>query len=303
MIAIIHYAYGAPKSIDDLTSYFSHMLNGKPVPQPMIDQISASFLKPGFPDFIASSTQRIAKGLENLLNNQLEEQVKVYNAYKHTAPFVKDAYEQAVIEGATTIITLPINAIHSSSGGGAVHNEVAELIGEKEIRHIALNSWHLDEGITAVYADRVTRAFNWLPLSAHENAHVLFTVHSQPIEAERNKPYIKQFEELASAIANKTGIKNWHITYRSSGGKANWLAPDVKEKIKDLHDAGATGFVTCELLALSADVESYFEIGEDCQKLCESLHVPFSMAEFPGDSFDTVNALAKLVQKYIMESF
>ena len=58
MVGVIHYAYGAPKSIDDVATYFSHILNGKMAPGPMLEKIEASFKKPGFPDFIASATQR-----------------------------------------------------------------------------------------------------------------------------------------------------------------------------------------------------------------------------------------------------
>jgi protoporphyrin/coproporphyrin ferrochelatase len=299
MIAIIHYAYGAPKSVDDVETYFSHILKGKQVPPPMLEKIRAQFLKPGFPDFIASSTQRIAQGLELVLNDKLDEEVKVYNAYKHTSPFVEEVLATALREGATTVVTLPINAISSASGGGAVHTEVAALLEGLSVRHIALDSWHTDENIVAVYAERVGRAFKWLPVAAQNGAHVLFTVHSQPVDPERNENYVKQFEELGQAIAQKAGIENFHITYRSSGGKENWLAPDVKDKIKELHAAGATGFVTCELLALSADVESYVEVGEECQEVCTALNVPFSVSEFPGDSFDTVVALAKLIEKNI----
>lgn len=299
MIGIIHYAYGAPASIDDVADYFSHILNGKTVPRPMLENITASFQKPGFPDFIASSTQRIAKGLEKILNERLEEPVKVYNAYKHTAPFVEDAVEQALADGVNTLITLPINAIFSASGGGAVHQEVADLIIDKQLLHIPIKDWHTNEGIVNVYADRVSRAFNWLPVAAQQHAHLLFTVHSQPLDPERNTIYVKQFTEMATAIAKKARIVNFHTTYRSSGGKATWLEPDVKDKIRELHTAGGTGFVTCELLALTADVESYFEIGEECQKVCDELRIPFALSEFPGDSFDTVYALADLVTSYI----
>lgn len=299
MIGIIHYAYGAPTSIDDIASYFSHILSGKPVPGPMLKNIAVSFKKPGFPDFIASSTQRIAQGLEIVLNERLEEPVKVYNAYKHTAPFIKDAVENALADGVNTIITLPINPISSPSGGGAVHKEVADLIAGQDLLHIPIRDWHTNEGIVHVYAERVKRAYKWLPVAAQENAHVLFTVHSQPLDPERNAIYVKQFTEMAIAIADAAGIQNFHMTYRSSRGKANWLEPDVKDKIRELHAAGGTGFVTCELLALTADVESYFEIGEECRELCDELGVPFALSEFPGDSFDTVYALAALVTTYI----
>lgn len=62
---------------------------------------------------------------------------------------------------------------------------------------------------------------------------------------------------------------------------------------------GATGFVTCGLLALSSDVESYSEVVKECQDVCKELNVPFSVAAFPGDSLDTVIALAEIVKKIV----
>lgn len=165
--------------------------------------------------------------------------------------------------------------------------------------YIPIDDWHTDEGIVGVYAERLSRAFRWLPTAAQQHAHVLFTVHIQPLDPERNDVYIKQFTEMETVIAKAAGINNFHTTYRSARGKANWLGPNVKDKIHELHEADATGFVTCELLALTADVESYFEIGEECREICDGLGVPFALSEFPGDSFDTVYALANLVISYI----
>lgn len=296
MISVIYYAYAAPTSVDDIGDFFSHVLKGKPVPKPMLETIVKSFSKPGFPDFIASSSSRIASGLEVLLKERLTEEVKVYNAYKHTAPFIEDVVSQVISDGATTVVTLAINPIHSATGGGTVHAEVANLLEGTAIRHIQLKDWHLNADIVSIYADRVNRAVKWLPIEAQKNAHVLFTVHSQPTDEERNAPYVKQFSELGQTIAKQIGVENFHITYRSAKGKSTWLGPDVKDKIRELHENGATGIITAELLALTADVESYFEIGEECQELCQELGLPFAVSEFPSDSFDVVYALAKLVQ-------
>ena len=70
MIHVIYYAYGALASVDGAENFSSHVLNGKKVPGPMLDHLRAAFLKSGFPDFIASSSERIAKGLETLLNER-----------------------------------------------------------------------------------------------------------------------------------------------------------------------------------------------------------------------------------------
>lgn len=48
MIAVIYYAYGGPKLIDNVEAYFSHIPNGKDVPAPMLENIVTMFKKPGF---------------------------------------------------------------------------------------------------------------------------------------------------------------------------------------------------------------------------------------------------------------
>ncbi|KYG89877.1 hypothetical protein A0U40_09135 [[Bacillus] sp. KCTC 13219] len=298
MIAVIYYAYGAPKSIDDVQTYFSNILKGKPIPAQMLGGIEEAFKKSGLPDFIRSSTERIAKALQTTLNNRSEEEVRLYNAYKHTAPFVEDVYNEAVQAGAETIVTLSVNPILSVSGGGAVHTEVAELVKGSDIRHIAIDNWHLDEGIVNVYAERVRRAFDWLPIEAQKSAYVLFTAHSQPLVPERSEPYAKQFEELSAAIAKKATIERFQSVYRS-GKSEGWLSPNVKDAMKNLHAAGAQGFVTCELLSVSADVESFSEINSECRELAKELDVSFATSEFLGDSFDTILALTALIEKRI----
>lgn len=300
MIAVIHFAYGAPTSIDDVPTYFSHIIGGREVPPPMLEKIVAQFKQPAQADFIASATQRIAKGLQHLLPTMLQQHVRVYNAYKHTAPFLADAVTQAIEDGATTIVTLPINPIFSPSGAGTFHAEAAQLIAGKNIQHIEIKGWNTHSAIVDIYADRVSRAYNWLPAESRKNAYVYFTVHSQPIKPEGNEPYVGEFEALAAAVAKKAGIENFATVYRSSGGKANWLAPDVKDAIRAQAAEGTSGFVTCELLSLAADVESFIEIGPDCEALAQELNVNFVRAEFPGDSFDTVMALAQIVQEHVL---
>lgn len=299
MIAVIHFAYGAPASIDDVPTYFSHIIGGREVPPPMLGKIVSQFKQPFQADFIASATQRIAKGLQHVLPTLLDADVKVYNAYKHTAPFLQDVVAQAIAYGATKIVTLPVNPIFSPSGAGAFHEEVAGLVAGTNIEHIAVKGWNTHDAIVDVFADRVLRAYNWLPAESRNDAFVFFTVHSQPIKPEGNEPYVSEFEALAAAIAQKAGIENYAAVYRSSGGKENWLAPDVKDAIRTQAAAGTKGFVTCELLSVAADVESFIEIGVDCAEVAKELGVDFVRAEFPGDSFDTVMALAQIVKEHV----
>ncbi|MEO4053671.1 hypothetical protein [Solibacillus sp. CAU 1738] len=113
-----------------------------------------------------------------------------------------------------------------------------------------MKKWNTHPAVVRVYEERVRRAFDWLLAQALQASYVLFTVHSQPVDLDRNKVYVQQYEELAN--------------------------------------------VTCAFLSLSADGETFFEIGND-------LGVAFAISEFPSDSFDTVYALAEIVEQHIKD--
>jgi len=298
MIGIIYYAYGAPKSLDDVTPYFTKIMKGKTPPPHVIESVTAQFRKLGGVDPLAANTSRIAKGLEHALQQRVTEPVKVYNAYKNTEPSIPDVIDTMLKDGITTFITLPVNPIMSTAAS-AFHDEVSTLLASHDVTVIQAKNWHLHEELLAVYKDRVLRAVEWIPAEKRAQTHVLFTVHSQPIDPERNENYVRQFSELSEAISKAAQIDNWHLTYRSGNGKGDWLGPNVKDMINKLYQEGAQGFVTCELLSLSADIESYFEIGIDCQTICEELQVEFAQSEFPADSYDTIQALAAIVASFI----
>lgn len=192
MIGIIYYAYGAPKSLDDVTPYFTHIMKGKTPPPHVIENVTAQFKKLGGVDPLAVNTGRIAKGLEHSLQNRLTQPVKVYNAYKHTEPYIPDVVDTMLKEGITTFITLPVNPI-MSTGAAAFHDEVSTLLASHDVKVIHAKNWHLNDELLAVYKDRVQRAYEWIPVEKRAQTHVLYTVHSQPIDPEKTRTMYANF--------------------------------------------------------------------------------------------------------------
>jgi len=294
------YAYGAPQSTDELPDYFLHLLKGETVPDAVVASLGERFRRFGSVDPLSSQTVRIAKGLEKVLSNRMGEEIRAYNAYKHTPPFVKDTLEQMLSEGVTKIAVLTIYPIFSSAERATLHQEIERsLEGKRQVELIYIEDWYTAPEIIEVYVERVRRAFRWIPSHIRPNTYVLYTVHSQRINPAGNKVYVQQHEEMASRISKQAGISNWKAVYRSAGDLGEWLTPDVKDEMRRLAAIGAKGFVTCELMTLVADLESFYEIGEDTQRVAEELQAEFVRAEFPGDSFDAVVALAAIVEKQL----
>lgn len=300
MIGIIFYAYAAPQSRDDLPEFFSHLIDGKEVTTKVVEDFVIRYREFGSNDPLGAHTARIAKGLEKCLKKNLKG-VKVYNAYKHTSPFIEDTLHKMLADGIDTFVTLSVNPIFSPTGAGVYRKEVEDFLIESGQKHklIHIKDWNTHPAIISVYADRLKRAFTWLPAHVRKDAFVLFTVHSQPVNPAGNYEYIEQYQAMAQAVAIEAGIENWMMTYRSASSKEGWLSPDVKDAMRSLSVEGSKGFVTCELLSIVADMESFFEIGRDAQVVSEELKVEFVRTEFPGDSFDTVSALAEIVSEQL----
>lgn len=290
MLGILFYAYGAPQSIDDVPAYFEHII-GRTPPAPMMENVTQQFKDLQTADPITLYAPRIAEALETVLNQDGANTVRVYNAYKHTAPFTDDAIQAARADGCTELLTLTVNPIYSASGGGSFHEEVAEKVTDMPV--IPLKNYYEAASIVEMYARRVKAAYDFLPREATKK--VFYTVHSQIVDPERNAPYVAAFEAFAKLVSEKAGVPDFEAVYRS--GRKGWLDPDVKEAIRRDTAAGFDGFVTCELLSIVPDMESFFEIGRDCKVLCEELQVAFVQSEFIGDSFDGIMALANEIKQ------
>lgn len=301
MIGIIVMSYGSPLSVDDIDHYFSHILNGRIPPIEQLKKVKDEFLSLESPDPLGFYTEQQAEALQNLLQLKGHEQVRVYPAFKHAAPFVEDAVKQLVEEDVSQIFTLPLTPIYSKTGVGQYQQMVRDYVEQlgSTIPVSDIGNWHLHETFVEVLAKRVSKALAWLSKEAQMKTTVVFTAHSKPGTAEKNQEYCEQFMAIAEQVAKKAAIANWKIAYRSGRPNQEWLSPDVKEVIKQEADAGQKGIVVCELLSITANMEVLSEIGYECKQLSNSLGLEFVRSEFLNDSTDFLLALSTIVETYL----
>lgn len=297
MIGIVTFAYGAPKSLDDIEAYHTHISHGKKQPK-KINQMKNQYRHMAVGDTLGSVSKRQIEALAQALQAQLNKRVKGYVAYKHTAPFTEDVIRQMVADGVTKIITFPIKALYSKSGfvyyQVLVRNALKELA--VDIPVLDIEGWHDHPSIVHVLSDRVRTAWNFLPGDVKEDSQVIFTSHSLPGKPATHQAFEEQFTELAGLIAKQANIPKWRISYRSAGTHADvWLGPDIQEVIEMEADAGTKGIVVCELLTLTSNLEASYDIGYDIQPICKRKDIEFFQTAMVDDSFDFIMALAQIV--------
>lgn len=304
MKAILLMTYGSLKSIDDLPAFYTHIFHGqRPSPDVLIDG-TKRFRSIGTPDPLGSITDRQAAALEQRLLHYFGERIKVYQAMKHTPPFIEDTIRQIIEDGVTELYTLPLSPLHSRTGTDAYHRQVRKALAaiKTNINVVEITQWHLFPGIIEAIAKRLRAALQWLSAGSRAQATVLFTAHSQPGLPEANLAFIQSFTELAQAVAELAGSRQWRLAYRSAGpAPQKWLQPDVLDRIEEVAKEGGKAVIICELLSLTENVEALYDCRIHARLKAEACGLEFVAAEFLNDSADYMDALAHLIYKRMIE--
>ncbi|OIJ20885.1 ferrochelatase [Anaerobacillus alkalidiazotrophicus] len=298
MIGVLIMNYGSPKSIDGLTSYFTHIMHGHEPSEEMIHEAKLRYIELGVADPLGSVTKRQASAIQSVLSKNTNEQLKVYIGCKHSEPFVEDAVEQMVADGVKYIITLPLTTFYSKTGVGLYEKKVDKKLADLQINIPVLNvkNWHLDSNIIDCFTNRVHTAHTWLSKDVKNDCIVIFTAHSQPGKPETHLTYTTQFEELATSIARNVSL-DWRIAYRSAGPQPQlWIGPDVQDVIKEVANEGKQSIIMCDLLSVTENAEVYFDAGVFSQKTANELGIEFLRTPFLNDSYDFISAICDVVE-------
>lgn len=303
MIGIIVMSYGSPQSIDDVESYFTHILNGRTPPAEHLNRIVEQFRSLETADLLGSYTVQQAEALQKLLRLTWDQEVKVYAGCKHAPPFMEDMLQRMIEDNVTQVVTLPLTPLYSKTGVGVYRQAVRDYLNERNISIpvVDIEHWHLDAEFVDALAKRVNTAIQWLSEEGRAKSTVVFTTHSKPGTFEKNEVYCRQFAALAEQIAKKLEVADWRLAYRSARPGQEWLGPDVKEVIFEEAARGQKGIVGCDLLTIASNLEALHEVGRDCKQFAKEQKVEYVRAEFLNDSADFMFALASIVKRQLQE--
>lgn len=292
--AIILYSYATLTSIDDVGDFYRHIMHSYATEE-VIKQGKNNFKKIGMSDPLSSTTKRLGRILVQRLEKETGEEWKYYIGNKHTFPFVKDAIEQCVKDGAEKIIAIPTTPIHAKTGTELYHKQAKKALKQlsSNIPLILLTDYYKEELFIDMMAERLKDAYGWLSEDSRKNTEIIFTSHSLPGSTEKNRDFITQYEYLANKLMEKLPEAiPYSLAYRSAGpDKDVWLGPDILDVMKERADKGAKAFVCCELLSIIANVEVIQEVGMDAHRLTEELNVDFVQTEYINDHYDFVEFL------------
>ena len=275
-------AYGSPEHPGDIPAYFQDIRGGRPVRPEAVAELAERYRRIGGRSPLNEITEAQRAALE------VETGLPVFVGMKHWHPWIADAVDAALADGAERIAALVLAPHYSrmSIGGYRDRLETA-LDGRAELSFV--ESWHDHEPYIELLADRVQGT----------DAHVVFTAHSLPerILAEGD-PYREQLLETSRLVARRAGIERWSFAFQSESPTGEpWLGPDILVELETLHANGVREVLVAPVGFVCDHLEILWDLDVAAREKAAELGLELDRIESLNADPAFVRGLAGLVRK------
>ena len=268
--AVILLAHGAPLRVKDIPKYLKNIRGGKDSSTEVIQEVASRYKQIGGRSPLLDITTAQAEALEQYLN-QGEDEFKVYIGMRTWSPYIKDAVNQAVSDGAQRIVALclaPQYSRWSTERYKKAFDDAMAVWPSRKIEVRFVTSWPNQPLLIDAFVERYRAAEVDLKAKGKQNIHTIFTVHSIPTDSVEmfGDPYVEEYGKTLQGILQQVEIPNWHQAYQSQGMiPVPWLEPSVEETLDTIAKAGGktalmipVGFV-CDHIEILYDIDIAFK--------------------------------------------
>lgn len=268
--AVILLAHGAPLRVQDIPRYLKNIRGGTNSSPEVIQEVASRYKQIGGRSPLLDITTAQAEALERYLN-QGKDDFKVYVGMRNWSPYIKDAVNQAVNDGADRIVALCLAPHYSKWSTERYQKAFVEALDVWQSRKLEvrfITSWPNQPLLIDAFVERYRAADVDLKAKGKKDVHTIFTVHSIPSDSVEmfGDPYVDEYGKTLQGILQQIDITHWHQAYQSQGMiPVPWLEPSVEETLDKIADAGSktalvvpVGFV-CDHIEILYDIDIAFK--------------------------------------------
>ncbi|MBU9713991.1 ferrochelatase [Evansella tamaricis] len=303
-IGLLVMAYGTPRSLEEVESYYTHIRRGRKPSKEQLDDLIERYEAIGGISPLAKITEDQTKRLEEELNRRSDTyEFRSYQGLKHIDPFIEDAVHQMNQDGLTDAVSIVL-APHYSTFSVKSYNgrakEEAESIGGPNITSV--ESWYDEPKFIDYWVEQIRLTREKMSNEERDNHVVIFSAHSLPEKILQNgDPYPDQLKATAALIAEKAGVRHYEIGWQSEGNTPEpWLGPDVQDLTRDLYEKeGYNAFVYCPVGFVADHLEVLYDNDYECKVVTDELGVGYYRPEMPNASDAFIDTLATVIENHL----
>ena len=290
--AVLLLAHGAPRDLDDVDRYVTHIRHGRPLPPDQMDVIRDRYRQVGGSPLL-EITRRQSAALQSRLN-ETGHNARVYLGMRHSDPFISEAVEQIVNDGVESIVALCMAPQYSQLTIGAYRRVLEEAIGSKNLPVSMVSSFARHPGLIRAFATKLREA-----RASHPQASVIFTAHSLPERVlQEADPYDYEVKETACLTAAASETQDWKFAYQSQGMTAEkWMGPTVEARIDELAAKGTKEIIVAPIGFVCDHVEILYDIDVAFRDFARARGIELYRAASLNDSPEFIELLFALVSE------
>jgi ferrochelatase len=296
--AVLLIAHGSPDSVDQVPDFLLRVTGGRPLPQPVIDEVKHRYGLIG-----RSPLTELTMKQAELLARELG--LPVYVGMRNWKPFIADAVGAMSSDGIEHAVAICLAPQNSRTSVGLYRSA---LTSNREVPFTVdfVESWHDHPLLIKAFAEKLRAGWDRACREAKKNVPIIFTAHSVPERTiAEGDPYESQAKETASLVAREAALspEDWTSAFQSQGMSGGaWLGPRVEDTILSLKEKGHRGVFLQPIGFLCDHVEVLYDIDIGFKHFAETQSMCLWRAQSLNDSPLLVAALADITRSRLVES-
>jgi protoporphyrin/coproporphyrin ferrochelatase len=284
--AVLLLAHGTPDSLDDMAEYLALVRGGRPPSPELVEEMRHNYAAIGGRSPLTDRTRAQAAALAAALGGG----TPVYVGMRNWKPFIADALRQAVDDGVTEMVALPLAPQYSSLSVGK-YRDAVEKARPPGLSVRFVSSWHDHAGLLQAFAETLLAA------APQEGEAVIFTAHSLPERViGEGDPYADQVAATASGVAARAGLADYHLAWQSAGRTPEpWLRPSLEERLGELASRGVKHVLVVPVGFVSDHTEILYDIDVQAQAFARERGMSLRRTASLNDAPSFIRALADIV--------
>ena len=290
--AVLLIAHGSPDSLDEIPDFLLKVTGGRPLPQPVIDEVKHRYSLIG-----QSPLTRWTFEQRDLLAKDLG--IPAYVGMRNWKPFIADTVSQMVADGIVHAVAICMAPQNSRTSVG-LYRAALQVKDGLPFSIDFVESWHDHPLLIRAFAEKLRQGRDQASREMGAGVPVIFTAHSVPQRTiAEGDPYEAQAKDTAARVAREAGINDadWRFAFQSQGmSGGSWLGPTVEDTIRELKEAGHRGIFIDPIGFLCDHVEVLYDIDIAFKQFADQQHMRLWRAESLNGSPLLAAALADIAR-------
>lgn len=300
--AILIVSFGGPEGMDDVLPFLQNVTRGRNVPPERLSEVVHHYEMFGGHSPINSQNRSIIERLQKVLAER-GPHLPVYWGNRNWHPFLKDTLVQMESDEIKSAIAFVTSAYSSYSSCRQYLEDIDRAKQElsSQIQIDKLRPFYNHPLFIEANAEHLEQVLSEIDEQNQSALHVVFTAHSIPMSMANNCKYASQLQEACELVAEKLGLKNWHLAYQSRSGPpaVPWLEPDILDKIRELHKQGVNEILIQPLGFVSDHMEVIYDLDFEAKELCAELQMTMHRAETASTNPKFIEMIRELLLERI----